>query len=167
MFLWYPVLDLARAPRRTARKKGSGYENGFDCNTPHLHPVLNESKKTSWHRTGLFLSVKCLSLGNIRNTKNYGKPFRPKEYRVPKRYRVAKIVYRVALKHQNDTENRGKTSQLLHFQKYQYSPHEVSRGQNRYVRFPYWFSGDCVRTDFVVNSRHFILSHLDMIFLEN
>ena len=29
MFLWYPVLDLARAPRRTARKKGSGYENGF------------------------------------------------------------------------------------------------------------------------------------------
>jgi hypothetical protein len=28
MFLWYPVLDLARAPRRTARKKGSGYENG-------------------------------------------------------------------------------------------------------------------------------------------
>ena len=30
MFLWYPVLDLARAPRRTARKKGSGYENGAD-----------------------------------------------------------------------------------------------------------------------------------------
>jgi hypothetical protein len=28
MFLWYPVMDLARAPRRTARKKGSGYENG-------------------------------------------------------------------------------------------------------------------------------------------
>ena len=27
MFLWFPVLDLARAPRRTARKKGSGYEN--------------------------------------------------------------------------------------------------------------------------------------------
>jgi hypothetical protein len=27
MFLWYPVMDLARAPRRTARKKGSGYEN--------------------------------------------------------------------------------------------------------------------------------------------
>ena len=25
MFLWYP--DLARAPRPTARKKGSGYEN--------------------------------------------------------------------------------------------------------------------------------------------
>ena len=30
MFLWYPVLDLARAPRRTARKKGSGYENAAD-----------------------------------------------------------------------------------------------------------------------------------------
>ena len=29
MFLWYPVLDLARAPRRTARKKGSGYENVY------------------------------------------------------------------------------------------------------------------------------------------
>ena len=31
MFLWFPVLDLARAPRRTARKKGSGYENGRHC----------------------------------------------------------------------------------------------------------------------------------------
>jgi hypothetical protein len=30
MFLWFPVLDLARAPRRTARKKGSGYENGVE-----------------------------------------------------------------------------------------------------------------------------------------
>jgi hypothetical protein len=28
MFSWYPVMDLARAPRRAARKKGSGYENG-------------------------------------------------------------------------------------------------------------------------------------------
>ena len=32
MFLWFPVLDLARAPRRTARKKGSGYENGEERN---------------------------------------------------------------------------------------------------------------------------------------
>jgi hypothetical protein len=31
MFLWYPVLDLARAPRRTARKKGFGYENVQGC----------------------------------------------------------------------------------------------------------------------------------------
>ena len=30
MFLWFPVLDLARAPRRAARKKGSGYENGYE-----------------------------------------------------------------------------------------------------------------------------------------
>ena len=30
MFLWFPVLDLARAPRRTARKKGSGYENVWE-----------------------------------------------------------------------------------------------------------------------------------------
>jgi hypothetical protein len=27
MFSWYLVMDLARAPRRAARKKGSGYEN--------------------------------------------------------------------------------------------------------------------------------------------
>ena len=30
MFLWFPVLDLARAPRRTGRKKGSGYENDVE-----------------------------------------------------------------------------------------------------------------------------------------
>ena len=37
MFLWYPVIDLARAPRRatlTARKKGSGYENGSSITQP-------------------------------------------------------------------------------------------------------------------------------------
>ena len=34
MFLWFPVLDLARAPRRTARKKGSGYENEIDTDHP-------------------------------------------------------------------------------------------------------------------------------------
>jgi hypothetical protein len=32
MFLWYPVMDLVRAPHRTARKKGSGYENGQFAN---------------------------------------------------------------------------------------------------------------------------------------
>jgi hypothetical protein len=37
MFLWYPVMDLARAPRRTARKKGSGYENDVQA-------VKNESQ---------------------------------------------------------------------------------------------------------------------------
>ena len=39
MFLWYPVLDLARAPRRTARKKGSGYENGQDHKVFQTMPV--------------------------------------------------------------------------------------------------------------------------------
>ena len=33
MFSWYPVMDLARAPRRAARKKGSGYENGLEPTT--------------------------------------------------------------------------------------------------------------------------------------
>jgi hypothetical protein len=41
MFLWYPVLDLARAPRRTARKKGSGYEN--DMNPERLFIILTVS----------------------------------------------------------------------------------------------------------------------------
>ena len=41
MFLWYPVMDLARAPRRNARKKGSGYENGSRPVTPdNLEPAL-------------------------------------------------------------------------------------------------------------------------------
>jgi hypothetical protein len=38
MFLWYPVLDLARAPRRTARKKDSGYENGTRASEPRKGP---------------------------------------------------------------------------------------------------------------------------------
>ena len=42
MFLWYPVLDLARAPRRTARKKGSGYENDFTLSKGGF-PVLARS----------------------------------------------------------------------------------------------------------------------------
>ena len=36
MFLWFPVLDLARAPRRTARKKGSGYENAVNTKLASL-----------------------------------------------------------------------------------------------------------------------------------
>jgi hypothetical protein len=44
MFLWYPVLDLARAfgCGRTARKMSSGYENGLPrgCNLPiNVNPV--------------------------------------------------------------------------------------------------------------------------------
>jgi hypothetical protein len=37
-------MDLARAPRRArsnARKKGSGYGNGFARKSVHLHPVLH------------------------------------------------------------------------------------------------------------------------------
>ena len=41
MFLWYPVLDLARAPRRTARKKGSGYENGGGAEEANLEGLVD------------------------------------------------------------------------------------------------------------------------------
>ena len=37
MFLWYPVMDMARAPRRTARKKGSGYENGISISIIYIY----------------------------------------------------------------------------------------------------------------------------------
>jgi hypothetical protein len=43
MFLWYPVLDLARAPRRTARKKGSVYENDLD--PVHTIPAWNSASR--------------------------------------------------------------------------------------------------------------------------
>ena len=39
MFLWFPVLDLARAPRRTARKKGSGYENVQHADQPRTQAL--------------------------------------------------------------------------------------------------------------------------------
>ena len=45
MFLWYPVLDLARAPRRTARKKGSGYENGLSPR-PHTKALGTRLRET-------------------------------------------------------------------------------------------------------------------------
>jgi hypothetical protein len=38
MFLWFPVLEVARAPRRTARKKGSGYENVDDVEDIETQP---------------------------------------------------------------------------------------------------------------------------------
>ena len=64
MFLWYPVLDLARAPRRTARKKGSGYENGLPNDKKgkalgtrllqHLSIILRAvSKNNMWASHGL------------------------------------------------------------------------------------------------------------------
>jgi hypothetical protein len=43
MFLWFPVLDLARAPRRTARKKGSGYENGSNLTRYFLDATRTQS----------------------------------------------------------------------------------------------------------------------------
>ena len=53
MFLWYPVLDLARAPRRTARKKGSGYENEnekSEAKMAELTSNINEGRKQfSYH----------------------------------------------------------------------------------------------------------------------
>ena len=36
-------MDLARAPRRTARKKGSGYENGHDAVLKQKH-VANQPR---------------------------------------------------------------------------------------------------------------------------
>jgi hypothetical protein len=47
MFLWYPVMDLARAPRcapLTARKKDSGYENDAHIDwliDTQLHTVIH------------------------------------------------------------------------------------------------------------------------------
>jgi hypothetical protein len=48
MFLWFPVLDLARAPRRTARKKGSGYENDLKRETK-LEVKNYQSKNDLFH----------------------------------------------------------------------------------------------------------------------
>jgi hypothetical protein len=62
MFLWYPVMDLARAPRRAARKKGSGYENAHASeNIEGLvdFPTGNNKAKTAlklpWLRNAQFL----------------------------------------------------------------------------------------------------------------
>jgi hypothetical protein len=60
MFLWFPVLDLARAPRRTARKKGSGYENVVPGYLPsrenmqngfilHFHVFVKYTEKNSYY----------------------------------------------------------------------------------------------------------------------
>jgi hypothetical protein len=67
MFLWFPVLDLARAPRRTARKKGSGYENGLLYNQQLLtwgeksdiDDLLSCKQKQPWCRRFLILQAKA------------------------------------------------------------------------------------------------------------
>jgi hypothetical protein len=54
MFSWYPVMDLARAPRRAARKKGSGYENGI---TPViLSATVNAAKigREDWNYSSIW-----------------------------------------------------------------------------------------------------------------
>ena len=43
-------MDLARAPRRTARKKGSGYENGLSGNI-QSQPVTSHALNVSNHIT--------------------------------------------------------------------------------------------------------------------
>ena len=43
-------MDLARAPRRTARKKGSGYENGFGLDNFGSDRILNISQLSDYKR---------------------------------------------------------------------------------------------------------------------
>jgi hypothetical protein len=62
MFLWFPVLDLARAPRRTARKKGSGYEND------PVHLLKMTSRQ--FHRWKLVLTLSFLSRQKITLLEN-------------------------------------------------------------------------------------------------
>jgi hypothetical protein len=57
MFLWFPVLDLARAPRRTARKKGSGYENAMHSEIFVLH---TKSQNIYEYELFRFLEFLCL-----------------------------------------------------------------------------------------------------------
>jgi hypothetical protein len=51
MFLWYPVMDLARAPRRTARKKGFGYENGQGSSASIWRKFLKSTVFPEIHKT--------------------------------------------------------------------------------------------------------------------
>ena len=66
MFLWYPVLDLARAPRRTARKKGSGYENALNfARRFYFRPIFrwhNKSTKLQDLLTTILQYCWCSSL---------------------------------------------------------------------------------------------------------
>ena len=52
MFSWYPVMDLARAPRRAARKKGSGYENERPfANSPNVRSLTGNGVLLFWKPT--------------------------------------------------------------------------------------------------------------------
>jgi hypothetical protein len=71
MFLWYPVLDLARAPRRAARKKGSGYENA--CHVESNQKIKNPDRLEALLKTLYFL-FKCMflpELGFLCSQRNY------------------------------------------------------------------------------------------------
>ena len=65
MFLWFPVLDLARAPRRTARKKGSGYENGIDQNTVILGVLQPRPRQSRTQSNACARARMALALGKL------------------------------------------------------------------------------------------------------
>jgi hypothetical protein len=70
MFLRYPVMDLARAPRRTARKKGSGYENELEFDRNFITIMNNQIKnKHVIYRLGQSVLKKIfstdLAAGNV------------------------------------------------------------------------------------------------------
>ena len=54
-------MDLARAPRRTARKKGSGYENVYDCET-RIHFLMNFYAQRNFHFMLISLLDSCVFL---------------------------------------------------------------------------------------------------------
>jgi hypothetical protein len=70
MFSWYPVMDLARAPRRAARKKGSGYENesinGSGSQTRPLHCYTQRYVKDSGLYSGVIFLKESFEV-NLRD----------------------------------------------------------------------------------------------------
>jgi hypothetical protein len=56
-------MDLARAPRRTARKKGSGYENGVEAARSCYCPVRLPTSYPGLPRLWLWSAIACLADG--------------------------------------------------------------------------------------------------------
>ena len=54
-------MDLARAPRRTARKKGSGYENGFG-----IYVWVDVKGQVKWQTRCVVLIVKPMRQIGVR-----------------------------------------------------------------------------------------------------
>jgi hypothetical protein len=78
MFLWYPVLDLARAPRRTARKKGSGYENGDKTAANEAQGFRSRrrsSPSTVFVSVGRVNNINKLSLVGMQQLEKYTENF--------------------------------------------------------------------------------------------